>query len=228
MDTTAGKRPPPPPAAGPPTVEDLILGTGDGHRLTGELAAPTGAIAVAVLCHPHPDYGGDRFNTVIDALFRALPDVGIAALRFDFRRPIDGGGVGRAPLDVAAALAAAADRSPGRPTFLVGYSFGAAAALTAAAGRGDVAALVAIAPPLALLPAPPPPIVPTLVLVPAHDQFSPPDAVAPLAATWPAAHQETIDAADHFLAGRTDWVAERVAAWLGERVAAWLGERVDL
>jgi alpha/beta superfamily hydrolase len=218
MDTTAGNPSPARPAAGPPTVDELILATEDGHRLTGELAAPAGAVAVAVLCHPHPDYGGDRFNAVIAALFRTLPDVGIAALRFDFRRPIDGGGIGRAPLDVAAALAEASDRSPGHPAFLVGYSFGAAAALATAAGRDDVAALVAIAPPLALLPAPPPPVVPTLVLVPAHDQFSPPDAVAPVVGTWPAARQETIDAADHFLAGRTHGVAERVAAWLGERV----------
>jgi len=42
-----------------------------------------------VVCHPHPLYGGDMRNNVVDALVRALSETGVAAVRFDFR------GVGR-------------------------------------------------------------------------------------------------------------------------------------
>ena len=41
--------------------------------------------AGAVLLHPHPDMGGDRYNNVVSALFEALPAAGVTALRFDFK-----------------------------------------------------------------------------------------------------------------------------------------------
>lgn len=198
------------------TVDALVLATADGHELAGDVAVPARAEAVAVLCHPHPDYGGDRHNVVIDALLAALPAAGVAALRFDFRRPVGGNGLGNAALDVAAALDEARRRFTDVPRFVAGYSFGAAAALATVPARDDVTAIVLIAPPLALIPTPAPPGIPTLVLVPAHDQFSPPDAVEPVVAGWPDTHLETIDMADHFLGGRTRWVADRVTAWLGE------------
>lgn len=219
MDATAQDQPP----VAPITVDALTVRTSDGHRLAGDVATPARPVAVTVLCHPHPDYGGDRFHPVIDELFRALPAAGSAAIRFDFRRPVGGAGLGAAALDVTAALDGAVRRSGGRvPVFLVGYSFGAAAALAAVGDRHDVAGLALIAPPLALLPPPgpaaPSPAIPSLVLVPAHDQFSPPDAVEPVVERWPAAQLETIETADHFLGGRTGWVAERVAGWLSDRV----------
>ena len=178
-----------------------------------DVASPESPRAVAVLCHPHPDYGGDRHNIVVEALFRALPPAGVAALRFDFRRPL-GEGLGQAVDDVAAALDTATERFPEEPVVLCGYSFGAAAALATVGGRPDVGRLVLIAPPLALLPAGAAPTVPTLALVPAHDQFSPPAVVEPVVDGWPDARLEVVEAGDHFLAGRTGWVAERVVAWL--------------
>jgi alpha/beta superfamily hydrolase len=212
MDATAGN----PPPAQEASVDGLVIGTADGPRLSGDVATPPDADAVAVLCHPHPNYGGDRFNVIIAALFDALPGAGVAALRFDFRRPVAGDGLGDAVLDVEAALDETRRRFADVPLVLAGYSFGAAAALATLPGRADVRAVVLIAPPLALIPAPVPPRVPTLVLVPAHDQFSPPDAVEPVVAGWPDTHLETIDMADHFLGGRTRWVADRVTAWLRE------------
>ena len=62
----------------------ITLRTGDGLSLAADLALPPGAPrAAAVLCHPHPAYGGDRYNVVVDALFRALPPAGVASLRLD-------------------------------------------------------------------------------------------------------------------------------------------------
>jgi alpha/beta superfamily hydrolase len=50
---------------------------------------------------------------------------------------------------------------------------------------------------------------PKLVLVAAHDQFSPPARVAEVTGAWAATESEEVPGADHFLAGATSRVAER-------------------
>ena len=42
-------------------------------------------IAVALVCHPHPQHGGTMQNKVVHTLARAFLGTGIAALRFNFR-----------------------------------------------------------------------------------------------------------------------------------------------
>lgn len=190
------------------------LATSDGHTLEADLVVPpsgTSFAGVVVLCHPHPQYGGNRFDTVVTALFERLPSAGFAALRFDFRREF-AGGVGE-QLDVVAALDHL-DEVPelgGVPRFVVGYSFGAAVALSTADDR--IRAIGAVAPPLAMLPVPEP-RVPVLVLTPRHDQFSPPDVTEPIVSTWSSTEHQVVESADHFLAGHTASVAERVTGWL--------------
>ncbi|MFP5486676.1 MAG: alpha/beta hydrolase, partial [Acidimicrobiia bacterium] len=141
------------------------LATSDGHRLAADVALPhgRGVDGAVVLCHPHPQYGGNRFDAVVTTLFERLPPAGFAALRFDFRRDF-GGGIGER-LDVVAALDhldTVADVD-GLRRFVVGYSFGAAVAL----GTDDrrISAIGAVAPPLALTPTSEP-HVPVLVLTP--------------------------------------------------------------
>lgn len=190
------------------------LTTSDGCVLPADLAQPPSGnalTAVAVLCHPHPQYGGNRFNTVVTALFEHLPTVGVAALRFDFRGEF-AGGVGERH-DVVAALdhLDTVDALADVPRFVVGYSFGAGVALSTDDAR--IRGIVAVAPPLAMMPAPDP-RVPVLVLTPRHDQFSPPDTTEPIVAAWPTADFAVIESADHFLAGHTGSVAERAAVWL--------------
>ena len=63
----------------------------------------------------------------------------------------------------------------------------------------------------------PEPRMPVLVLTPEHDQFSPPDATGPIVATWRAAELDVVGSADHFLAGHTSTVADRVVGWLRDR-----------
>jgi alpha/beta superfamily hydrolase len=184
---------------------------------TWDLARPDAARAAAPLCHPHPAYGGDRHNIVVDALFRALPAAGVAALRFDFGpgagRPA---GDGDARADVAAALdRLAAELGEGVPLWLVGYSFGADVALSVDDPR--VRGWAAVAPPLRFggtpVPAGGDPR-PVLVLVPEHDQYSPPERAAAATGAWPAVTVEVVPMADHFLAGATDRVAAAVVAFL--------------
>jgi hypothetical protein len=114
------------------------------------LERPAGAArAGAVVCHPHPEYGGDMENAVVVAVARHLVRAGIAALRFDFG-PFSGGG--EEVNDARRALEAlAADLPAGAPLALVGYSFGAWVALGAARQLDAVARVVAVGPPLAYL-----------------------------------------------------------------------------
>lgn len=195
------------------STQTVQLTTADGCVLAADLAEPAGTgLGTVVVCHPHPLYGGNRFNPVVDAVFRALPAAGFRAIRFDFRAE-HGHGVAETA-DVAAALDAV--ETPGVPCFVVGYSFGAAVALRTADPR--IAAVVAVAPPLPMMPVEPP-SVPVLALVPRHDQYCPPETAAPIIAGWPAATLEAVEGADHFLVGRAQAVAERAVTWLAGRIA---------
>jgi alpha/beta superfamily hydrolase len=184
--------------------------TSDGVTIDGDLRVPESSRAAAIICHPHPQYGGDRHNNVVQALFDVLPAAGVAALRFDFRASYDDGrGEG---LDAAAALDYLASTVPGVSLAATGYSFGAMIAL----GLDDtrVAANVLAAPPLAAMPVKRGMDVATLVLTPAHDQFSAPDATEAIISDWPQTTHETIASADHFLVGRTAYIVERTVEFL--------------
>jgi alpha/beta superfamily hydrolase len=87
--------------------------TSDGVTINGDLRVPDSPRAAAIICHPHPQYGGDRHNNVLQALFDALPAAGIAALRFDFGADYDNGRGEQ--LDDAAALEHLASAAPDVP-----------------------------------------------------------------------------------------------------------------
>ena len=198
-----------------PTVRSIEFETTDGVELLGEVAVPAAPIGAAIVCHPHPQFGGNRFDHVVGALFEALPTIGVAALRFDFRRTF-GGGVGER-LDAMAALDELSREVPDVPLVATGYSFGAMVA--AAVDDERVSASVLVAPPLAMTDSIRGCDVPTLVLTPAHDQFSPPAANRAVLDEWARAgaapiEQETIDMADHFLHGATARVATLATTFL--------------
>ncbi|GAB4261228.1 MAG: alpha/beta hydrolase [Deferrisomatales bacterium] len=129
-------------------------------ELEGVLDLPDagGPVAGAVLCHPHPEYGGTLDNHVVTGLAEAFLGAGFAVLRFNFRGVGRSGGThgGGGPErgDVAAALSFLAGSAPVDPTALVlaGYSFGAWVGLPVGAASAGVRALVAVAPPLAAFP----------------------------------------------------------------------------
>lgn len=191
--------------------------------LAGDLRLPERPRAGAVVCHPHPAYGGDRHNTVVDAVHRALGAAGVASLRFDFRRrarAATGEGVAERADVVAALHRLAAAVGDAVPLFLVGYSFGADVAL--AVGDDRHQGWVAVAPPFRFS-GPPRPGEgdprPVLVVAAEHDQFAPPPWVARATRAWPDLTVEAVPMADHFLAGATAQVAQLVTEWVVARAS---------
>lgn len=188
--------------------------TTDGAELIGDLTVPPSPIAAAVVCHPHPQYGGTRHDAVVGAVARALLDASVATLCFDFRHRFDEG-IGER-LDALAALDAVTEEVPGVPLVAAGYSFGAM--IVAMLDDPRPVANVLVAPPLGTMGVPDPPAVPTLVLVPAHDQFAPPSVAEPIVTRWQATGADVelrvVESTDHFLQGRLAAVGEHAASWI--------------
>ena len=102
--------------------------------------------AAAVVCHPHPLYGGNMHNKVAHRLDKALFAAECALLRFNFRgvgasagRHDDGYGEAD---DARAARDWMAARFPGTRLVMAGFSFGAARAMEAGWADERVVALV--------------------------------------------------------------------------------------
>src|SRR5258708_30926481 len=83
----------------------------------------------AVVCHPHPLFGGTMHNKVIYQTAKSLDTRGIPVLRFNFRGAGLSAGVHDRGLgerdDVRAALNFLASEFPGVPLMVAGFSFGA-------------------------------------------------------------------------------------------------------
>jgi len=82
----------------------------------------------AVICHPHPLYGGTMHNKVVHRLARAARRAGFAALRFNFRGAGASGGEHDHGLgeqdDLRAALGFLRERYPEAGLAAAGFSFG--------------------------------------------------------------------------------------------------------
>jgi alpha/beta superfamily hydrolase len=112
---------------------------GPAGRLECALDAPDGpARGLALVCHPHPQFGGTMDNKVVQTLARACVQLGWRSVRFNFRgigRSEGHWDEGRGEVDDAlAVLAAYRGRAadPALPFLLAGFSFGAYVAAAAA------------------------------------------------------------------------------------------------
>jgi alpha/beta superfamily hydrolase len=123
--------------------------------LEGVLELPEGfdgPFPGAVICHPHPLYGGNMFNNMTSALKKGLLARGTACLRFNFRGTGQSEGSHGEGLDeledVRAALDYLTDQETIDPDRIVvaGYSFGCWVGLRAAAKDSRPSRLIGISP----------------------------------------------------------------------------------
>jgi uncharacterized protein len=210
---------------GPAGILECLLEEPDGQE-PGEHGTGLAPVLAAVVCHPHPLYGGSMHNKVVYRMARGLRRAGTVVLRFNFR------GVGRSQgahahltgeiEDARAALSWLRARYPNLPFALAGFSFGARVAtrlgcelsrqsdgetgtprFLLAAGfptrMGDAQYLETCA-------------APRVFIQSSHDDFGPRSELDTIYARLPEPKQLMyIEAADHFFAGALDELEEAVA-----------------
>ena len=141
----------------PRRIESHLL-DGPAGKLEALLETPEEAAprAAALVCHPHPLFGGTMHNKVVHRVARALRSSGYVVLRFNFRGA--GKSEGRHDLgvgeieDARAALGWLRQRYPGLPYTLAGFSFGSRVILNLGCALPDVERLIALGfPPSATL-----------------------------------------------------------------------------
>ena len=107
---------------------------------------------LALLLHPHPQYGGTMNNKVVFNLYQNFARRGFSSLRFNFR------GVGRSQgqfdngqgelSDAASALDWMQSRNPNTNIcWIAGFSFGAWVAMQLMMRRPEISGFISIAPP---------------------------------------------------------------------------------
>lgn len=193
----------------------------DGHvgRLEALLEIPAdedNISCVAVVCHPHPLHQGTMLNKVAHMVARTFVDLGVPALRFNFR------GVGRSEgefddaigeqQDAIAALDFMQQRWPGSKEWLGGFSFGAQVSLAVAAIR-PLDWLVTVAPPIMRLDLATfqRPDVRWLVVQGTDDELVDAEAVhAWVDSMNPQPALEIIESADHFFHGKLVLLREAI------------------
>ncbi len=193
------------------TARDVTFACGE-LTLEGALHLPASTPAPGVVvCHPHPQMGGDMENNVVLAACGALVDRGFAALRFNFR------GAGRSDGafdqgegerdDVRAALRhlASLPEVDAKRSGLIGYSFGAMVAAEVAGGH--LRALALVSPPVSFADLRVAWGCPALVLGGDQDPIAPADRLR-VAAGGPGVELHIVSGADHSWGGFEDELGE--------------------
>jgi alpha/beta superfamily hydrolase len=216
------------------TIRSLFV-DGPAGRLEALLnAGAADATHAALVCHPHPQFGGTLHNKVVFHTMKALHSFGFPVLRFNFR----GTGLSQGEHDqgngevedVRAALDWL-DREYHLPIVFAGFSFGAAVGLRAASSDDRVKALIAVGTPVA-------PVAsgeeeprvysfeflrdcakPKLFVSGARDQFGARAQLEALVASLPEPKKLVlIEGGDHFFEGRLHELRAAIENWVKEVV----------
>jgi uncharacterized protein len=198
-------------------IESLEL-AGPAGRLEALLEEPDDRPphTAAVLCHPHPLFGGTMHNKVVFRLARALRRTGMVVLRFNFR------GVGLSQgehghlegeiEDARAALEWLRRRYPELPYALAGFSFGSRVVTRLACQAGDARLVLAAGFPTRFGPTEYLTNcgVPKVIIQSTRDQYGPREELAAEFSRFAEPKRlEWIEAADHFFAGALPELEER-------------------
>jgi uncharacterized protein len=216
------------------TIRSLFL-EGPAGRLEALLnAGAENATHAAIVCHPHPLFGGTLHNKVVFHTMKALNSFGFPVLRFNFR----GTGLSQGEHDqgngevedVRTALDWLAAEFH-LPLVFAGFSFGAAVGLRAACSDARVEALIGVgvpAIPVAADTEAPRTYTfdfvrdcdrPKLFVSGARDRFGPRAKLETLVAS--AAEPKKlvlIEGADHFFEGRLRELRETIEGWVRQEI----------
>ena len=205
-----------------------LLLPGPAGRLEAILWSPSaGSPAMAALvCHPHPLFGGTMHNKVAYQAAKSLDALGLPVLRFNFR------GTGKSEGkhdrgegergDVRAALDFLAAEFPNVPLLVAGFSFGCWVGLRAGCEDARVTSLIGLGAPvnnadfsyLARCEKP------KLFVHGANDIYGAVDKVKSLVASLPGENKlVVVEEADHFFVGKLDQVNAAITNWMSERIS---------
>jgi uncharacterized protein len=177
----------------------------------------------AVVCHPHPLFGGTMHNKVAFRVAKTTHEAGAPVLRFNFRGAGLSAGVhdkGRGEADdVRVALDYLAAHFSGLPILLAGFSFGSWVGLRVGCADPRVTRLVGLGIPvndsdLSYLREC---AKPKLFLQGTQDQFGARDRLEALYVMLPEPKRLVfVEGGDHFFAGHLDAMTAALAEWLTE------------
>ncbi len=175
----------------------------------------------ALVCHPHPVFGGTMHNKVVFQAAKALDSLGMAVLRFNFRGAGLSDGIhdkGRGEIDDArAALEFLAAEFPGTPLLVAGFSFGCWVGLRAGCDDARVEKLIAMGTPVnnsdfsylgkcAK---------PKLFVHGSNDQHGDVEKVRQLVASLPGENElVVVEQVDHFFTGKIEELGKTIREWL--------------
>jgi uncharacterized protein len=217
------------------SIRSLFL-EGAAGRLEALLnAGSSRATHAAVVCHPHPLFGGTLHNKVVFHTMKALNSFGFPVLRFNFR----GTGLsegqhdhGKGEVDDVRTALDWLDAEFHLPLIFAGFSFGAAVGLRAACADERVRAAVGVGVPVVPVAADSeePRVYtydfvqdcakPKLFVSGARDQFGPRAKLEALVASVPEPKKlVVIEGGDHFFEGRLRELREAIEAWVKEAVS---------
>jgi uncharacterized protein len=195
---------------------------GPAGRLEAILWKPAAQPRLAALvCHPHPLFGGTMHNKVVYQAAKSLDALGLPVLRFNFRGAgLSGGthdrGQGERE-DVKAALDFLAAEFPGVPLLLAGFSFGCWVGLRVGCEDKRVEKVIGLGTPVNnsdfsyLRNCPKR----KLFVHGADDEFGDIRKVEALVESLPGENRLVVVAeANHFFVGKLDQVDEAIRAWM--------------
>ncbi len=181
----------------------------------------------AVVCHPHPLFGGTMHNKVVYQMTKSLDALGLPVLRFNFR----GTGMSEGKHDrgegergdVLAALDFLAAEFPNIQLLVAGFSFGCWVGLRVGCEDARVKSLIGLGAPVNsadfsyLTHC----VKPKLFVLGANDIYGAPDKLKSVVSTAAGENKVVIvEDADHFFVGKLDQADRAITTWLTERLAS--------
>ena len=202
---------------------------GSAGRLEAILWTPTGVARpplAAVVCHPHPLFGGTMHNKVVYQTAKSLDGLGIPVLRFNFRGAGSSEGKhdrGRGEQgDVRAALDFLSSEFSSVPLLVAGFSFGCVVGLRVGCEDSRVSHLIGLG-----LPVNNEDVSflghcskPKLFVHGSKDEHGAIDKVKTLVSSLPGEnHLVVVEDADHFFKGKLDQVDRTITSWIAGRIS---------